>query len=677
MQGALKRREYWVSLQTADRSIAVERAAAVTEKKRQEITVAFNAATDEKIDQLFEEVLPAWTGQADSTEVSQSVRSSKYQNLSKAQLIDMLETQDRTRKLGLVWEHDSLDDDRAEENTFPVAQIDIGLSDRAAPWDNLVIEGDNYDALRWLRVTHRGKVKCVYIDPPYNTGNQGWVYNDHFRDSGDRYDASSWLEFLYRRLIIARDLLTDDGVILLSISDDQRAMTELLMREALPDLQIGSLVWRTRNGSNADQDNYLSADHEHVLVAGKPGFAFAGTTKSYAAYANPDGDPRGDWQAVPMKLSFSREERPNLFYPLHDPQTDIYYPCNPDSVWRFATRQRLAKGRRLQTQPVEDFIAQGRIVFPVNQRVEVFTTLDDLKCAIDRKNVPLSGGVPILRPDLPDLAFWVGKKMGYGTPCRKLFKDELRRTTQPLSSWITHPSDAGDANGCTIEIQAGSYTEGAREVRSLFGAKTFNHPKPVSLIRELLRQSTSANDLVLDFFAGSATTAQAVMELNAQDDCNRRFVLVSSTEATKDKPDKNLCRDVTAERVRLLNKSNEKKHGDLSAAFAYLRMADIQPQHLDHALRPSDAWTSLETLHGLPLTPYDDERSWNVHENPNATLVLVNRFEQPLIDWLAPRREQNLLVYAWATGPYGAAFEEMGIQVVALVDRLMRLQRIT
>jgi adenine-specific DNA-methyltransferase len=675
MQGTLKRREYWVSLQTADRSVAVERAAAVTEKKRQEITVTFNAATDDKIDQQFEEVLPAWTGEADGTQASQTVRSSKYQNLSKPQLIDLLETRDSTKKLGLVWEHDGLDHTRAEENTFSVAQIDIGLSDKAAPWDNLVIEGDNHDALRWLRMTHRGKVKCIYIDPPFNTGNQGWVYNDHFQNHGDRFDASVWLEFLYRRLIIARDLLTDDGVILMSISDDQRAIAELMFREALPDMQIGSLVWRTRNGSNADQDNYLSVDHEHVLVAGKRGFAFTGTTKSYAAYANPDDDPRGDWQAVPMKLSFSREERPNLYYPLHDPQTNIYYPCNPDSIWRFATRQRVPKGRRLQTQPVEDFIAQGRIVFPVNQRVEIFASLEDLKNAIDLKDVPLSGGVPILRHDLPDLAFWVGKKMGYGTPCRKLFKDELRRTTQPLSSWITRPSDAEVSND-ENRIQAGSYTEGAREVRSLFGAKTFNHPKPVSLIRELLRQSTSANDLVLDFFAGSATTAQAVMELNAEDGGGRRFILASSTEATDDRPNKNLCRDVTAERVRLLNASDEKRHRDLSAAFAYLRIADIQPQHLDHALRPSDAWTSLEALHGLPLTPYDAGSPWNVHEASEATLVLVNRFEQPLIDWLAPRREQNLFVYAWATGPYEATFTEMGVEVVSLVDRLMRLQRI-
>ena len=130
-----------------------------------------------------------------------------------------------------------------------------------------------------------------------------------------------------------------------------------------------------------------------------------------------------------MKLGFSRDERPNLYYPLLDPTTGIYYPCNPDSVWRFAMRERVTDRRRLQAQPVEDFINQGRILFPADQRVETYVTMEKLEAAIDQKDVPLSGGVPMLRRDLPDLSFWVGKKIGFGTPCRKLFKSELRRPT--------------------------------------------------------------------------------------------------------------------------------------------------------------------------------------------------------------------------------------------------------
>ncbi|MEM8575999.1 MAG: DNA methyltransferase [Pseudomonadota bacterium] len=130
-------------------------------------------------------------------------------------------------------------------------------------------------------------------------------------------------------------------------------------------------------------------------------------------------------------------------------------------------------------------------------------------------------------------------------------------------------------------IVAGKNDEGAKSVKEVFGRKAFNYAKPVSLIRELVRQSTSPGDLVLDFFEGSATTAQAVMELNAEDGGYRRFIMVSSTEATKDEPEKNLCRDVTAERIRRLNASDDKKYAELSAGFAYLRTREIDPLAID------------------------------------------------------------------------------------------------
>lgn len=188
----------------------------------------------------------------------------------------------------------------------------------------------------------------------------------------------------------------------------------------------------------------------------------------------------------------------------------------------------------------------------------------------------------------------------YGTPCRKLFRSELRRPTKPLSSWVSGYSEreAGAADG--NQIEAGSYSEGTRDVRNIFGTKAFNHAKPVSLIRELVRQSTGPGDIVLDFFAGSATTAQAVMELNAEDGMDRRFVMVSRTEATDDDQRRNLCRDVTAQRIRKLNASTDPKHNGLVAGFAYLRTERIPIEHVDLALDPAAAWASLEALHGLP-----------------------------------------------------------------------------
>ena len=683
MQDQLKRKEYWISLKTPSRSEAVDVAVAATQKKRQEIASMFQKLSEG--DKAAAEhgfgkgITAASEAQAeisntttehsfpDAAENEDKIKSDNYDNFSKAQLIALLRKHDRTKKLGLVWERDGVKTTTPRDSTFMAAQLDIELSAEPAPWNNLVIEGDNYCALRWLRMTHRGRVKCIYIDPPYNTGNTGWVYNDRYNSEGDRFRLSAWIEFLYRRLKLARDLLTEDGVILMSINDKNRAVADLMMQEALPGMPIGSLVWRTRNGSNADQGGYLSPDHEHILVAGEKGFSFLGTTRNYTTYSNPDNDPRGDWQPVPIRLGFSKDERPNLYYPLHDPATGVYYPCNPDAVWRYATQTRVADRQRLKTQPIEDFIAQGRIIFPTNQRVETFETIEDLEDAIDNLDVPLSGGVPILRRDLHDLSFWVQKPIGFGTPKRKLYKAELKRPTKPLSSWVSGFADTGSASEDVNQITAGSYTEGSYDIRRIFGSKTFNYAKPVSLIRELIRQSTSPTDLVLDFFAGSATTAQAVMELNAEDGGNRRFIMVSSKEATEANPEKNLCRDVTAERVRLLNASNVKRYTDLSAGFAYLRIKERSAVHLDYDLSPSEAWTFLEAYHGLPLTSFNRDRAWNVNQDENTTLVLVDRYDQSLIEWLQSQSSNNIYVYAWAKGPFTPQLDAMNIRVNSVV----------
>lgn len=214
--------------------------------------------------------------------------------------------------------------------------------------------------------------------------------------------------------------------------------------------------------------------------------------------------------------------------------------------------------------------------------------------------------------------------------------------------------------------------EGSKEVGKIFGRKAFLYPKPVSLIRELVRQSTGPDDLVLDFFAGSATTAQAVMELNAEDGGNRRFIIVSSTEATEDEPDKNLCRDVTAERIRLLNASDDKKYADLAADFAYLRTQEIAFEDLDYDLKPADAWAALEAMHDLPLTLYDADTAWNLHEGDTTALVLVDRFDPGLLTWLQGRDRQNLFVYAWAPGQIAQHLDGTHVDIRPVRDSLVK-----
>lgn len=595
----------------------------------------------------------------------------KYDDLGREQLVALLEKRDREKKLGLVWERDEIEADAAIDKNFVACEIVPELSEKAAPWRNLVIEGDNYDALRWLRMTYTGKVKAIYIDPPYNTGNKDWVYNDHYVDRDDRYRHSTWLEFLYRRLALARDLLADDGVILVSINDEQRAKLELLMDEALPGMRVGSLVWRTRTGGNEGGQHFMSDNHEHVLVYGAPGFRFGGTEKTFADYSNPDKDPRGDWQSSDLTVAVAYDDprAGTAYYPLHDPENDVWYVPNPDRVWAFVSRANSRPGQRIKTRYMEDWVADKRIKFPENPRTIVWNSMPELLAAIEEGDVPKSGRRPLIRPELPNLEQWLGKRIGFGMPRFKRLKSELRNPTQPLSSWIVGRLDISDSDD--LHVVSGTNDEGAKEINALFDQKAFNYAKPVSLIRELLRQSTSPSDLVLDFFAGSATTAQAVMELNAEDGGDRRFIMVSSTESTADEPDKNLCRDVTSERIRRLNAADG-KYAELAAEFAYLRTVEIDFEDIDYELTPGQAWTALEALHGLPLTAYDTVRGWNAHEGEDTVLVLVDQPDAALAEWLVGRIKQNLFVYGWAPGQVEAALGELGVTVLPLRQTLVK-----
>lgn len=596
--------------------------------------------------------------------------SGKYEDLTHAQLVELLEKRDRTKKLGLVWERDEIEADRAVDRNFVACRIVPELSDKPAPWDNLVVEGDNFDALRWLRMTHAGRVKCIYIDPPYNTGNKDWVYNDRYMNPEDRFRQSTWLEFLYQRLTLARDLLAEDGVLLVSINDDQRALLELMMDEALPGMRLGSLVWRTRDTTSAKGGNFSDV-HEHVLVYSKPNFIFRGSDKSKNKYKNPDNDPRGIWNVDPLTLAFDRGDRANLFYPLYDPATEIWYPCDPDRVWAYASKHRLKEGQKTRALTMEEQIENNLIVFPSEQKVVVWGTLKDVLTAIDCGDVPVTprDKKPLIRKDT-DPEFWVGRKVGFGRPGYKKFWTELRSHVSPLSSWIARMNE--DEIDGLWTLRTGSGGAGTNEIQSIFGSKAFQNPKPKALIKQLVYQCTGTDDVVLDFFAGSATTAHAVMELNAEDGGNRHFIMVSSTEATEDEPGKNLCRDVTAERIRRLNASEDPKYADLAGGFAYLRTHEIAFEDLDYDLTPADAWAALEAMHDLPLTRYDPDRPWNLHEGDGVALVLVDRFDPALLDWLRGRDRANLFVYAWAPGQVAQHLDGTHVDIRPVRETLVK-----
>ena len=351
-----------------------------------------------------------------STKNSTSLLS-QLDGLNATQLRRLLVEQLTRQKLGLYWEADSIERDRALNAQVVLPRVVPELCHRAAeanpaePFQNLIIEGDNFDSLRLLKATHSGKIRVIYIDPPYNTGNKDWVYNDRYVGANDRWRHSMWLEFLYRRLTLARDLLTPDGVILVSINDENRSRLEMLMDEVFPGRRLGSITWRTRQGSNADQQCFLSVDHEHILVYGGSTFQFNGFEKSYEMYGNPDNDPRGDWRPDNLTLGFSFKERPNLYYPFHDTDSDIWYPPNPERIWVYATESRLKSGQTLQAKSMEEFVRTKQILFPREQRVEQWDSMEALLRAIDAGDVPKSGKSPLCAVICPILKIGLASEL--------------------------------------------------------------------------------------------------------------------------------------------------------------------------------------------------------------------------------------------------------------------------
>lgn len=602
----------------------------------------------------------------------------QLEHLNAAELRRLLAEHLTSKRLGLNWESNSIARDSAlnADLVFPRLKPENSHNLAASPaHKNLIIEGDNFDALRLLKSTHRGKIRVIYIDPPYNTGNKDWVYNDRYVGSKDRWRHSQWLEFLYQRLTLARDLLTPDGVIMLSINDENRSRLELLMDDVMPGRRLGSIAWRTRQGSNADQGCFLSVDHEHILVYGNSDFKFNGYAKTYSMYSNTDNDPRGDWRLDNLTLGFSHVERPNLYYPLKNPKTGIFYPASPERVWVYATEERLAEGQRVQAKTMEEFIGLGQIVFPEGQRIEVWETMEDLLSAIDAGDVPKSGKNPLLRRGLPDLEFWVGKPVGFGRPQFKRYKADLRNQTQPLSSWVVPSFEDGeyDSEGAFI---AGTNQEGARAMTSVFGSRAFNYAKPVSLIKNLLQQATKPSDIVLDFFAGSGTTGQAVLELNADDGGDRSFILCSSTEATAKDPDKNLCRDVCAERLRRAM-AGYSDVAPLGGSFAYLQMDKIEPADIGFDDVPEHAAQLLSLRHQQAGLASKDSELQLIANDGQLAIWLCFQVNKQSIETLKTCSAQRIQVYSPRPEALESQLLATGREVISysLEDALLRGQQ--
>ncbi len=533
----------------------------------------------------------------------------KYDHLTHDELVRLLEARDRrdATRFGLVWEANEIDRDAAVNADFVALDLQPEHSVGAAPWQNLVIEGDNFDALRYLRMTHAGRVKCIYIDPPYNTGNRDFVYNDRFVDVNDAWRHSTWVEFMYQRLLLAKDLLRQDGSIFVSIDDNELFALGLLMNKVFgPNAFVANCIWQKRY-SSANDHKTIAPMHEYVLAyrlsdMWQRNLLKRGEEKDSQYKFE---DEKGIFRCSDYTCPKSAEERKNLYYPITNPNT-------------------------------------GAEIWPKRTRVWAYSKEEH------QRNVEA------------DLIYW-GKDGKGKVPSFKRYKHMLRHGDGVVpNTWWTFD-------------EVGHNDTAKKELMALLpeDARAFSTPKPTGLIERVLRIATGPDDIVLDFFAGSGTTGHAVLKLNAEDGGNRRFILVSNAEASADAPDKNLCRDVCARRVRRVIEG----FGDMPALggdFAYLRSRRIAPGRLldiEHA----QVWTALQMIHRDTLAPFGpDGFSWA--GDGESALAYVPRFSAALLPALrkAVADCAAVTLYSWQPETLRQHIRAAHVQHEAIPESLSR-----
>lgn len=572
------------------------------------------------------------------------------------------------QKLGLVWEHNAIERDKSLNADVVLPRLHEDLSCRGSgqpgdPYRNLIIEGDNFDALRLLRSTHSNKIRVIFIDPPYNTGNKDWAYNDSYVGKTDRWRHSQWLEFLYQRLLLARDLLTPDGVILVSIDEDNRSRLDLLMEQVFPGGRVGSFVWKVRSGGNDTKGALLSGNHEHILVYGNDGFEFKGEGRDEEAYSNPDNDPRGEWSNGDLLKAHNAKQRPEAYYHFCNPENGVWYLGDPDSVWRFSSMTRPLK-KKLQADPIETIIEEKRILWPANERTVTYQSVKEIQDAIKDGTAPKQFKIYAQLKELTRLAqtdakvarlltyiepmqTWVGRQIGYGKPRYKRFRTQLKRDVTPVSSWLNPAADgvAPDEDGDDVTLTVGATGEGTTQVKNIIGNKDFPYPKPLSLILGLIDQASKPGDIILDFFAGSGTTAHAVLALNARDGGTRRFIMCSSTEATRTEPNQNVCRDVCAKRVRQVING----YGDIDGIggdFAYISIDKLDPADARMDATPEQAFQILKLRTTLSTQSMGDGPIKHISVNDDLAVVYLPEVNPAVIKALIALPQPRLAVYS-------------------------------
>lgn len=379
--------------------------------------------------------------------------------------------------------------------------------------ENFIIKGNNLLALHCLKQQFQNKIKLIYIDPPYNTGNDSFGYNDSF-------NHSTWLTFMKNRLEVARELLREDGVIFVSCDDNEQAYLKVLMDEIFGrENFIANIIWHSKYTTSNDA-KYVSTQHENIIFFSKDKANFnigllGRTQEMDNSYKNPDNDPRGNWKATPLHAKSGTEKGKYKF------------------IFQNGIQWEAPQGRypRFSTETLKRMDKENRIYFG---------------------------------------------KDGKATPNAKTFLSEVKQGKTVGSVW-------------TFD-KVGSTHKANEELAGLLGKGKFENPKSVNLIKEILKVGNTKNQIILDFFAGSGTTAQAVLELNKEDGGNRKFILVEQMDYVE---------KITVERVKKVieNLAKEKNlfSGKEESDFIYCELMQYNEKFVEKIQRAQN-FVSLQKI---------------------------------------------------------------------------------
>lgn len=467
---------------------------------------------------------------------------------------------------------------------------------------NVFIEGDNLEVLRVLHKSYREKVKCIYIDPPYNTGSD-FVYKDDFKDSVEKYLQKSkqadeeglltsnpktggrfhanWLSMMYPRLKLARDFLREDGVIFISIDDNEQANLKLLMDEIFGEENfLASAIWQKIHSIKNDA-KYFSNNHEYVLIYAKKIDNVSinlleRTEEMDARYKNPDNDPRGPWQSGDL---VANEHRKGGNYEIVGP-TGKVFTVPYDKHWVYSQENLL------------EMIKDNRVYFG---------------------------------------------KDGNAFPRKKRFLSEVLQGRKAETLWLSK--------------EVGHNQEAKRELKKLFEGMIlpFDTPKPVRLIKRVLQLVTSHDqeDLVLDFFGGSGTTAQAVMELNHEDNGNRRFLLVQIPEVIDHRSYSNIAQvasDRIEKSIECLNKEGKNQVVDNGFKVFKLDTSNLRKWQLVEDENSTDLEQRLSLFDESPFL--DDYKEIDV-----VVELMINQ-GFPLDSEISKLKESSLWIISHVDVPF-------------------------